>query len=300
MLYRAPGAPTLNTMSDQNPQPTASAQSHGEPESQAPETMEGWYVLHDCYCIDWRRWRQQDMDQRRSLLAGLRDWLVSARGSERGDSGAYVVTGQKAEIMFIHYRPSPGGLNQVRRDLMACPFADFLIPTYGYLSIIEVSLYEATAMAHRMLSKNGVSPGSEGYEEALATELLKQTNQLEARCFRSIPDRRYCCFYPMSKRRGEHDNWYTLTMDERRALMRGHGRLGHKFHSSVTQIISGSTGLDDWEWGVDLHSDDPLVFKKLVYEMRFDPVSARFAEFGQFFIGKAASPEELCAYIGQS
>ncbi|TVR42670.1 MAG: heme-dependent peroxidase [Planctomycetota bacterium] len=268
--------------------------------SSAPETMEGWYVLHDCYRFDWKAWRRLDMEQRREMLSGLRDWLISARGSERGDSGAFIVSGQKAEIMFIHYRPTPAALNAVRRDLMACDIADLFIPSYGYLSIIEVSLYEATAMAHRMLAKQGLTSDAPTYAEAYQEELAKQTQQLEARCFRSLPDRGYVCFYPMSKRRGEHDNWYLLSQDERRQLMRGHGRLGHKFHQSVTQIISGSTGLDDWEWGVDLHSDDPLVFKKLVYEMRFDPVSARFAEFGQFFIGKSASPEELCAFIGQS
>lgn len=288
-------------MNDQNRSqppspPTAPAQQH---ESQAPETMEGWYVLHDCYRMDWAQWRTLGVHKQGELLAELRDALVSARGSERGDSGAFIVTGQKAEIMFIHYRPSPGGLNQVRRELMGCAIADLLIPTYGYLSIIEVSLYEATAMAHRSLAQRGLKADDEAFAEAFASELAKQTSQLEARCFRSIPDRRYVCFYPMSKRRGEQHNWYALSLEERRALMRGHGRLGHKFHHEVTQIISGSTGLDDWEWAVDLHSDDPLVFKKLVYEMRFDPVSARFAEFGQFFIGKAASPEELCAYLGQ-
>lgn len=271
-----------------------------EQESPAPETMEGWYVQHDCYRIDWAAWRHLDMDSQRELLAGLRDWLVSARGADTGDSAAYVVTGQKAELMFIHYRPNPGYLNSVRRDLMACGFADMLIPTYGYLSIIEVSLYEASARARAMLAREGLSHQDPSFQERLEAEIAKQTSQLEARCYRSIPDRGYCCFYPMSKRRGEHDNWYTLSMDERRDLMRGHGRLGHKFHQDVTQVISGSAGLDDWEWGVDLHSDDPLVFKKLVYEMRFDPVSARFAEFGAFFIGKAASPEELCAFIGQS
>ena len=275
--------------------PTGSPAS--APESQAPETMEGWYVQHDLYTIDWKAWRGVESGKRETLIAELNDWLASAAAVEQGDSSAFIVSGQKAELMFIHYRKTPAQLNDVRRALMTCAFADLLIPAYGYLSIIEVSLYEATAIAHRNLAQAGIKHGSEDFAPALKEELEKQTKILEARCFRSIPDRAYCCFYPMSKRRGEQDNWYAMSLDERRALMRGHGRLGHKYHQSVTQIISGSTGLDDWEWGVDLHSDDPLIFKKLVYEMRFDPVSARFAEFGAFYIGERVNQETLRTFL---
>jgi hydrogen peroxide-dependent heme synthase len=104
-------------------------------------------------------------------------------------------------------------------------------------------------------------------------------------------------FYPMNKRRGEHLNWYTLGMDERRAMMRSHGTLGHKYHGIVQQMITGSVGLDDWEWGVTLFTQDPLQFKKLVYEMRFDEVSALYAEFGPFLLGTRLLPEELDGYL---
>ena len=120
---------------------------------------------------------------------------------------------------------------------------------------------------------------------------------MEARLYRDIPPQRYICFYPMNKRRGEDKNWYTLPMPERRAMMRSHGRIGHKYHEQVTQVISGSVGLDDWEWGVSLHADDPLVFKKLVYEMRFDPVSAIYAEFGPFYVGLRREPDTLPALL---
>ena len=285
-------------MSESHP-PQAGRPAATEPASQAPETMEGWYVQHDLYTVDWQALRKLKAGKRHKLLDELSAWLKQAAAVEKGDSGAFIVSGQKAEVMFIHYRETPEQLNDVRRALMACAFSDFLIPAYGYLSIIEVSLYEATAIAHRNLAQAGIKHGSEEFAPALEEEQAKQTKILEGRCFRSIPERAYCCFYPMSKRRGEQDNWYAMSLDERRALMRGHGRLGHKYHQSVTQIISGSTGLDDWEWGVDLHSDDPLVFKKLVYEMRFDPVSARFAEFGTFYIGKAASGSDLGAYFAK-
>jgi chlorite dismutase len=100
-----------------------------------------------------------------------------------------------------------------------------------------------------------------------------------------VPAGRYLCFYPMSKRRGEQVNWYDLPAAERGAFMRGHGMIGRKYAGKVMQIIQGSVGFDDWEWGVSLFADDPLVFKKLIYEMRFDPASSRYALFGPFYVG---------------
>lgn len=264
---------------------------------EVPETREGWYVLHDCYTVDWAAWRAQDPTVRKSILEQFNDWMARATGGERGDTRAFVVTGQKAELMFLHYRSSPGHLNEARRGLLRCRLVDFLKPAFAYLSVIEVSLYEATALAHRALAARDLSPASPGFDEAFTAELDKQVAHLDARLFRSIPDRNYCCFYPMSKRRGEQENWYTLPIEDRRALMRNHGKLGHRFRQDVVQVISGSTGLDDWEWAVDLHADDPLVFKKLVYEMRFDPASARYAEFGSFFIGRLASPDQVGAFL---
>jgi chlorite dismutase len=267
---------------------------------EVPETREGWYVLHDCYAVDWKALAALPASERAALLAALNDWLIHASGAQRGGSAGYIVSGQKADVMFLHYRSSPGELNEVRRDLLRSAAAAILIPVYGYLSVIEVSLYEATALAHRALAEAGIRHGSTEFEGALRAEMERQTAHLDTRLWRGIPDKRYVCFYPMSKRRGETDNWYMLPIDERRGLMRSHGRLGHKFHQQVTQVIGGSTGLDDWEWSVDLHADDPLVFKKLVYEMRFDPASARFAEFGPFYVGRAVSSDQLIAHLSGS
>jgi chlorite dismutase len=102
----------------------------------------------------------------------------------------------------------------------------------------------------------------------------------------------------MNKTRGEQVNWYMLPMEERRAMMRSHGTIGHKYAGIVQQMITGSVGYDDWEWGVTLFADDPLQFKKLVYEMRFDEVSARYAQFGPFMIGVRARPAELEGLLG--
>ena len=101
----------------------------------------------------------------------------------------------------------------------------------------------------------------------------------------------------MNKRRGEAQNWYSEPFERRAQMMREHGMIGRHYAGKVTQIISGSIGYDDWEWGVDLFAPDPLVFKKLIYEMRFDEASAKFAEFGPFYTGLQFSPSQLGAFL---
>jgi len=127
--------------------------------------------------------------------------------------------------------------------------------------------------------------------------MLKQRERMIGRLFTEIPRRRHVCFYPMNKRRGETKNWYTVPFEKRAAMMREHGFIGRAYSGKVTQIISGSIGLDDWEWGVDLFADDPLVFKKLIYEMRFDEASADYAEFGPFYVGLQFSARHLPGFL---
>jgi len=115
--------------------------------------------------------------------------------------------------------------------------------------------------------------------------LEQQRTAMKPRLWPEVPPRRYCCFYPMDKKRGEMKNWYEVPIRDRQRLMHEHGLIGRRYAGSVKQIISGSIGFDDWEWGVDLFADDPLVFKKLIYEMRFDAASAAYALFGSFYIG---------------
>ena len=253
--------------------------------TEVPQTLEGYYVLHDVYSLDWSAWWGLEDEEREAVCEEACAWLDGLAPEGGGDSAVYSVVGQKGDLMFVHYRNSPEELNRVEVEMKCLSLADLLLPAYSYLSVIEVSLYEAMAMAKLKLTGAGIEEGADGYAEALEKELEVQKEHLSGRLFRDIPDHKYICFYPMNKRRGESDNWYMLGLDERRAMMRSHGRIGHKYHEQVTQVISGSVGLDDWEWGVSLHSEDALVFKKLIYEMRFDPVSARFAEFGPFYVG---------------
>jgi len=264
---------------------------------EVPQTLEGYYILHDVYAVDWPRWRGLDAKTREDVAAAGSAWLTRLADVQQGDSVLYSVLTQKGDLMFVHYRESPEELNRVELSLRQTRLYDFLRPAYSYFSVIELSMYELTALARKKLMDQGIRPGSEVYDSAFEVEMEKQQQRVQTRLFRKIPDGRYICFYPMNKRRGEQVNWYTLSIEERRDMMRNHGRIGHKYHETITQIIGGSMGLDDWEWGVSLHGDDALMFKKLIYEMRFDPASALFAEFGPFYIGIRIPPEGLPALL---
>jgi hydrogen peroxide-dependent heme synthase len=265
--------------------------------AEVPQTLEGWYVLHDVWSVDWPRWHSLPHHERAAAAEEAERWLAQATGDGRGDSALYSVVSQKGDLMFVHYRESPEALNAVELALRRLALFAHLRPSYSYLSVIEVSLYEVAAIAAKRLADRGLQRGTADYDAAYAAEMSRQGEHMKSRLYREIPPQRYICFYPMSKRRGEHVNWYTLPLSERRAMMRSHGTIGHKYHETVTQVIAGSVGLDDWEWGVSLHAEDPLVFKKLVYEMRFDPASALYAEFGPFFVGIRHRPDALPALL---
>jgi peroxiredoxin len=264
---------------------------------EVPQTLEGWYVLHDCYRVAWAKLRALGQREVEEIAAEAAAWNGSAAAVEDGDSAYYSVISQKADLMWVHYRRTPEAINEVELSHRRLRLYDFLEPAYGYFSVIEASLYEVTAIAMKRLADRGLRPGSPEHDAAREEELARQRAHMDERLYRDVPPQRYICFYPMNKRRGEQVNWYSLPMSERRAMMRNHGSIGHKYVDKVTQVISGSVGLDDWEWGVSLHADDALVFKKLIYEMRFDPTSALYAEFGPFYVGVRQQPRDLGALL---
>jgi len=234
--------------------------------SEAVQTLDGWYCLHDFRKIDWTSWKQLSEAERNEAVQEfehmLNNWHVVEEG-EKGSHAFYSIVGQKADLMFMILRSTMDELNEVETELNKTTLADFFIPAYSYVSVVELSSYL------------GKDDGSDPYENPY----------VRSRLYPNLPKSKYFCFYPMDKRRQGNDNWYMLSMEERRDFMRSHGEIGRKYAGKVKQIITGSVGFDDWEWGVSLFSDDVLQFKKLVYEMRFDEVSARFGEFGSFFVG---------------
>jgi chlorite dismutase len=265
--------------------------------SEVPETLEGWYIQHDMFTVNWPQWRALSATERDTIIEDSATWLSEQAMPEQGSSAMFSLLGQKGDLLLVHFRPSLETLDAVKLGLRQTSLFAFLQPVYGYLSVIELGLYEAIAAVQRKLAAAGLQAGSPAYEDAYQQELAAQKTAMGDRLYPGMPTQRYLCFYPMSKKRGEVHNWYALSMDERRQLMRGHGMVGRKYAGKVTQIISGSVGFDAWEWGVSLFADDPLVFKKLVYEMRFDAASALYALFGDFYVGIRFQPAEIGALL---
>lgn len=248
--------------------------------AEVPGTLEGWYALHDFRKFDWVSWKQISAEEQQSILEEARQFLAGAEShadAPEGSSALYSVVGHKADLMFLHLRPTIDQLNALERAFAKTRLADFTVQTYSYVSVTELSLYEIQAR------------GGGGDDVAA----MLQNPFVQKRLKPAIPDYPYVCFYPMNKKRGEVNNWYAAGMEERRTMMRQHALTGRKYAEQITQMITGSTGLDDWEWGVTLFAVDALPIKKIVYEMRFDEVTAKYGEFGDFQVGIRVKPEGL-------
>jgi len=254
-----------------------------------PLTIEGYSVLHQMFRFRWAAWRPLRPAHKAEIAGEAADVLKGWEQSSSGQSAMYSVLGHKGDLMFIHFRQSFDELNRSEMQLANLRLSDYVEPATSYLSVIELGLYESSLKAYRELTEQGVEPHSDEWKRAISETVERQREAMRPRLYPEIPKARYACFYPMDRRRGEDKNWYTLPIEERARQMNEHGRVGRRYAGEVKQIITGSIGFDDWEWGVDLFADDPLVFKKLIYEMRFDEVSAVYAQFGHFYVGVRCS-----------
>ncbi len=244
--------------------------------SEAAKTLDGWYCLHDFRMMNWEKWKYLSSEERQAVInefVSLVEKWEKTEAKRAGSHALYSVIGQKADLVMMLLRPTMEELNELENAFNKSRLAEYTIPTYSYVSVVELSNY---------LPAN-VDP--------------TQDPEIQARLKPVLPKAKHICFYPMNKRREGNDNWYMLTMEERRSFMRSHGMIGRSYAGIVKQIITGSVGFDDWEWGVTLFSDDVLQFKKLVYEMRFDEASARYGEFGSFFVGNLLLKEALHNYL---
>jgi hydrogen peroxide-dependent heme synthase len=250
-----------------------------------PLTVEGYSVLHQMMRFRWQAWRGLAPAEKSAIAKEASDALSEMERNSDGQSALYSLLGHKGDLMLIHFRESFADLNQAELKLTGLRLSDYWEPTTSYLSIIELGLYDSTVKIYKELTDQGIEPHSEQWTAEIACKLDRHKEAMRPRLYPEIPVHRYACFYPMDRRRGEEKNWYTLPLEERARQMNEHGLVGRRYAGEVRQIITGSIGFDDWEWGVDLFADDPLVFKKLIYEMRFDEVSAVYALFGQFYVG---------------
>lgn len=261
-----------------------------------PETVEGWYVLHQLFSVDRTALRAVD----RSMLPQVKDHAARAlcalrEPAEGGWSAVVPLIGSLAEVMLVHFRPTLEQIESAQLAVARERLAEVLRPAYTFLSVTEAGLYHITAELAKEAVARGGEVGDAAYESALAervkTEL--ESTYMQRRLRPELPPGMpYVCFYPMSKKREAGQNWYTLTLDQRSRLMYSHGMVGRRYAKKIVQVVSGAIGLDEWEWGVTLFARDPLEFKKIVTEMRFDEATARYGEFGPFYVGKVADPAE--------
>jgi chlorite dismutase len=255
-----------------------------------PLTIEGSCVLHQMLRIRWPELRKnfKVVEEAAVALAEL---------ESDGQSGLYTLLGHKGDLMLVHFRRSFEELSRIEFQLARLGFWECVEQTHSYLSIVELGLYDSSLKTYNSLAERGIAPFTPEWDREIEETLARQREAMAPRLFPKVPDNRYICFYPMDRKRGEAVNWYTVPMPERQRMMHEHGMIGRRYAGQVRQIISGSIGFDDWEWGVDLWSDDPLQFKKLIYEMRFDEVSAVYALFGAFYVGVRVKPGELTGVL---
>ena len=269
-----------------------------------PLTVEGSSVLHQMFRFDWKSWRKLSAAAReliaQNAVAVLQGMERSKTAGSPVRSALYSQLGHKGDLMLIHLRESVEALNQVELELAQTELFDFFEPTYSYVSVVELGLYESSARTYSELSSNGLAAHTPEWNAAVEGVLKRQAEAMAPRLFPAIPDAKYLCFYPMDRKRGEQANWYTVPMEERQRMMHAHGMIGRRYAGQVRQIITGSIGWDDWEWGVDLFAENPLVFKQLIYEMRFDEASALYASFGPFYLGVRLPIETLNDWLRSS
>jgi peroxiredoxin len=252
-----------------------------------PETLEGWYALHQIFSIVPELANDVSLPRVDSTqVAALID------EGEEGWSAIARLIGSKSDYLVVHFRSSLDAIGTAQNRLAALPMMGGLRLDYSFLSITEAGLYHLTAKLAREAAARGGSVGDATYTTDLASRSAAERDSphVRRRLYPTPPDGMpYVCFYPMSKRRNADQNWYTLSLDERSRLMQTHGITGRRYAGRIVQVISGAIGFDAWEWGVTLFARDPLDFKKIVTDMRFDEVSAKYADFGEFYVGKLLS-----------
>src|SRR3989440_2203015 len=253
----------------------------------------GWHCLHLFYRAEYGQWQLLSREEQNSAKTNLSALVQEVRAMECTQLLTLAMVTPKADIGFMLITPDLHNANRIEKHFSISLGADVLTPVYSYLSLTEESEYITTEEESTASVDEETKRDPAKLEQALTTFRERIKHYRQERVYPTLPDWPVVCFYNMSKRRGEQHNWYALPYDERRKLMKGHATVGRQYAGKVKQLITGSTGLDDAEWGVTLFARDTFQIKAIVYEMRFDPVSAEYADFGEFYIGVQLQLDEL-------
>jgi chlorite dismutase len=260
------------------------------------DQLTGWPVLHLYFRIDRRRWSARPIERRQAAVAELQSWLQRC-SAEEGLQLIPMAGIAKADVGLLAVHPEVRRIQQLGQEIAATELGGCLKPVYSFLSISEASEYMSTAgdWARDLIDKQGADPASPEFASQVAGFKKRMQAYAEARAHPQLPDAAFpvICFYPMRKSRTDARNWYQLDFVERKRYMGGHAAAGRTYADRVTQLVTSATGLDDWEWGVTLFSRDLKSIKEIVYEMRFDPGSAIYGEFGPFYIGLRLAADQV-------
>lgn len=269
------------------------------PIAHPPETLEGWYSLHQVFSID----RDASRTDTAARVDSTQITALTSVPAEKGWSTAVKLIGSSSDVLVVHFRETLDEIGVAQEAFLRSPLAADLRLDYSFLSVTEAGLYHLTAQLARQAAERGGAVGDAEYVAELTKRSAAERDSahVQRRLYPPLPaDMPYLCFYPMSKRRQTGQNWYSLSLDERSRLMHTHGLTGRRYAGRIVQVISGSIGFDSWEWGVTLFARDPLDFKKIVTDMRFDEVSAKYADFGDFYVGRIVPLEQLDSLIETS
>jgi chlorite dismutase len=249
---------------------------------------EGWHVMHLFYHVDHAQWSLYSDEEQRQAKTRLTELVQEIRATPDTHLLIFSVATPKADLGFMLLTPDLQVANMFEKQLSLSLGPEILSPTYSYLSQTESSEYTTSReqyAAETLGTEEGLVEGTPEFEAGLKAFDERMAHYLKHRLYPVLPDWPVICFYPMSKRRNGADNWYSLDFEARKKLMAGHARVGRTYSGRILQLITGSTGLDEFEWGVTLLAKDTIDIKSIVYEMRFDEVTARYGEFGDFYIG---------------
>mgnify|MGYP001494108880 FL=1 len=262
---------------------------------------EGWHVIHLFYQIDHTQWSLQTEEEQLKAKTDLSKLIQDIRSAPNTQLLLFSIVTPKADIGFMLITDDLQLANAFEKQLTLALGADILNPSFSYLSMTETGDYMTTEEDYSektLKSERNLKEGTEDYENALnefKTHMAKYSND---KLYPNLPDWPVFCFYSMAKRRGETFNWYALPFDERKRLMAEHGKVGRQWTGKIRQLITGSVGLDDSEWGVSLFANNSYDIKGIVYQMRYDEVSVKYAEFGDFYIGLQLPLDQLFRRIG--
>jgi chlorite dismutase len=270
--------------------------AHSEQTQQSPV---GWPVLHLYYRIDRARWHALPAERRAAGVAEFQSWLARC-ANEEGLQFIPMAVVAKADFGCMAVHPELRRIQELGQELAATQLGACLLPAYSFLSISEASEYISTAgdWARQLVDEQHLDPTSPEFAKNMASHTKRMAAYVESRVHPQLPtDMPVLCFYPMRKSRTDGRNWYTLDFNERKRFMAGHGTAGRRYADRVSQLITSATGIDDWEWGVTLFTRDLKHIRDIVYEMRYDPGSAIYGEFGPFYIALRLAPEQAGATL---